>query len=100
MNRKKFYISGLVGGVASFFGGYLIYGVLFADVLAKNKKGRTPLHAAADIGNLAAVEYLLSVGADVEAKDKEGNTARILANKKSHLSVVKAIDAYIAVTEA
>jgi len=36
MNRKRFYISGLVGGIASFFGGYLIYGVLFADILAKN----------------------------------------------------------------
>ncbi len=41
MNRKKFYISGLVGGVASFFGGYLIYGVLFAEVLAKNAGSAT-----------------------------------------------------------
>lgn len=36
MNTQKFLISGVVGGVVSFFAGYLIYGLLLADFFAKN----------------------------------------------------------------
>ena len=33
MNAKKFWISGLIGGVVSFFVGFAIYGVLLANVM-------------------------------------------------------------------
>jgi len=36
MNTQKFLVSGIVGGIVSFFGGYLIYGVLLMDFFAKN----------------------------------------------------------------
>jgi len=46
-----------------------------ADVNAKSKFGRTPLHSAADPGrNKEIVELLIAEGADVHAKDHEGRT--------------------------
>ena len=36
MNTQKFLVSGIVGGIVSFFAGYLIYGLLLADFFAKN----------------------------------------------------------------
>lgn len=36
MNTQKFLVSGIVGGIVSFFGGYLIYGLLLADFFSKN----------------------------------------------------------------
>ncbi|HET6575268.1 MAG TPA: ankyrin repeat domain-containing protein [Fimbriiglobus sp.] len=69
---------------------------LGADPLRANKDGCTPLMAAAGIGTLApdeeagtepealaAVEYLLSLGADVNAVDKNGETAMHGAAYKS-----------------
>ena len=45
-----------------------------ADVNAKNKEGKTPLHHAADEGHQEVVEMLIANGADVNAKEKDGNT--------------------------
>ncbi len=69
---------------------------LGADPLLANKDGCTPLMAAAGIGTfapteeagtepeaLAAVEYLLGVGADVNAVDRNGETAMHGAAYKS-----------------
>src|SRR5262249_46546931 len=69
---------------------------LGADPLLPNKDGCTPLMAAAGIGctapdeeagtepeALAAVEYLLSLGADVNTVDKNGETAMHGAAYKS-----------------
>ena len=69
---------------------------LKADPLLTNKDGCTPLMAAAGIGTLApteeagtepeclaAVEYLLSLGADVNAVDQNGETAMHGAAYKS-----------------
>ena len=69
---------------------------LGADPLLANKDGCTPLMAAAGIGTLApdeeagtepealaAVEYLLSLGADVNTVDKNGETAMHGAAYKS-----------------
>lgn len=36
MNTQKFLVSGIVGGLVSFFAGYLIYGLLLMDFFAKN----------------------------------------------------------------
>ena len=36
MNTQKFLVSGIVGGIVSFFAGYLIYGLLLMDFFTKN----------------------------------------------------------------
>ncbi len=36
MNTQKFLVSGIVGGIISFFGGYLVYGLVMMDFFAKN----------------------------------------------------------------
>jgi ankyrin repeat protein len=41
----------------------------------ENERGQRPLHYAADEGRTAAVELLISRGADVNAKDYYGHTA-------------------------
>lgn len=79
---------------------------LGADPLRPNKDGCTPLMAAAGIGCLApdeeagtepeaiaAVEYLLSLGGDVNAVDKNGETAMHGAAYKSLPKVVELLAA-------
>lgn len=41
MNTQKFLVSGIIGGIVSFFAGYLIYGVLLMDFFAKNAGSAT-----------------------------------------------------------
>ena len=36
MNTQKFLVSGIVGGIVSFFAGYLVYGLLLMDFFAQN----------------------------------------------------------------
>ena len=36
MNIQKFLVSGIVGGIVSFFGGYLVYGLVMMDFFSKN----------------------------------------------------------------
>jgi len=45
-----------------------------ADINAKDKRGETPLHSAAFLGNIRMVEFLVLKGADINAKDKDGYT--------------------------
>jgi cytohesin len=45
-----------------------------ADVNAKDSQGQTPLHFAAQQGQLQAVDWLLKRGADVNARDAKGKT--------------------------
>ena len=56
-----------------------------ADVNARDNYGETPLHRAAYKGHVAAVRALMSGGANVNAKNKEGrtsvDTARLGMNK-------------------
>lgn len=50
---------------------------------------KTPLHLAADNGNLKAVKWLLSEGADPEAKDVLGLTPLDYARKEHQTAVVE-----------
>jgi len=50
--------------------------------------GNTPLHLAAEKGNLLVVEKLLDYGADMKAKNKSGDTPLHLAAEKGNLLIV------------
>ncbi|HEX8339144.1 MAG TPA: ankyrin repeat domain-containing protein [Pyrinomonadaceae bacterium] len=58
------------------------------DEANENVKGRTPLMLAAFRGNTAAVINLLERGADVNARDGDGDTALMFAAYKGHALVV------------
>lgn len=45
-----------------------------ADVNARNGRGQTPLHCAAERGHEGVVEFLIASGADVNAEDESGWT--------------------------
>ena len=45
-----------------------------ADVNARDKKDRTPLHAASYVGNERSVELLIERGADINSVDNKGRT--------------------------
>jgi uncharacterized protein len=51
-----------------------------ADVNVKDAKGYTALHGAAFRGDNEMVKYLVSLGADVHARTKDGDTVADLAN--------------------
>ena len=54
-----------------------------------NPKGKTPLHLAADKGQLDTVKELVATGADVNARNNEGYTPLHLATNKGQLDTVK-----------
>jgi ankyrin repeat protein len=58
------------------------------DEANDNVKGRTPLMLAAFRGDTAAVINLLERGADVNARDGDGDTALMFAAYKGHGLVV------------
>jgi len=55
------------------------------------ESARTPLMRAAQAGNLAKVQVLLSHGADTEMNDSEGRNALIGAASRGHYDVAKAL---------
>lgn len=55
---------------------------------ARNDRGRTPLHVAAQNGQNDIVKLLISKGADVEARSKWKYTALTFAAESSHQDVV------------
>ena len=60
-----------------------------ADVNAKDEEGRTALHLAVQIGNIAVVELLLKQGANIEATEhKYGDTALMNAAGSGKNSIV------------
>eukprot|EP01118_Nematostelium_gracile_P004823 TRINITY_DN15753_c0_g1_i1.p1 TRINITY_DN15753_c0_g1~~TRINITY_DN15753_c0_g1_i1.p1 ORF type:complete len:131 (-),score=55.92 TRINITY_DN15753_c0_g1_i1:134-526(-) len=52
---------------------------------------RTPLHWAADFGKVEVIQYLISKGAKVNAKDNYGITPLLAAVYESHTAAVKAL---------
>ncbi len=54
-----------------------------------NEKGNTPLIISASLGDLASVQDLLAYRADLNAYNKDGNTALIYAARYNHPQVIK-----------
>ena len=54
-----------------------------------NENGFSPIHFASRNGHLSIVEYLISKGANIEAKDKYGRTPLHYACQEKHLQIVE-----------
>ncbi|PRP81217.1 hypothetical protein PROFUN_02051 [Planoprotostelium fungivorum] len=59
------------------------------DPSSSNK--RTPLHWAADFNQTAIISYLLSKGADINAKDQYGITPLLAAVYEDHFDAAKTL---------
>ena len=59
------------------------------DINIEGYEEKTPLHYACEYGHLQIVEYLISKGANVNAKDKYGNHVIHYASKLGHLPIVQ-----------
>lgn len=55
----------------------------------KEVDGRPPIHYAADYGQTDVIHYLITKGADVNAKDKHGISALLAAIWEGHTDCVK-----------
>jgi ankyrin repeat protein len=51
--------------------------------------GQTPLHGAAERGNVAIVRFLLENGAEINAADKDNRIPLHLAAQNGHIEIVK-----------
>lgn len=51
---------------------------------ARSRNFRTPLHVASIRGNLGVIQALLMVGADINAKDIDGNTPCHFCSEYGH----------------
>ncbi|XP_046583501.1 G patch domain and ankyrin repeat-containing protein 1-like [Haliotis rubra] len=67
-----------------------------ADVNVQDLYGWMPLMCSAYAGHVGVVQTLLGLGADWDLCERKGRTARDLASKVGHGSIVKLIDATIA----
>jgi ankyrin repeat protein len=62
-----------------------------ANVEALNDWKQTPLHTAASMGNHTVVRYLLAKVKDINAADKDGMTALMIAAKNNKAECVRAL---------
>jgi ankyrin repeat protein len=62
-----------------------------ADVNVRQRHGWTPLHGAADHGDVDVVEALLAAGADPLARHDDGLDAAGIAESKGHVEVASRI---------
>ena len=62
-----------------------------AKVKAKDEEKRTPLHYAAESGQIAMAEFLLTKGAKVNAKDKYGMTPLYMATKNGYIDLCQTL---------
>ncbi|MGL4982723.1 MAG: ankyrin repeat domain-containing protein [Treponemataceae bacterium] len=74
------------------------------DINLPDKEGNTPLHTAASIDDIELCDYLLSVGAAINTKNKAGETAVFFAAKNKAFAAMnflleKKADAFIANAE-
>jgi ankyrin repeat protein len=60
-----------------------------ADVNATDDKGRRPLHYCARYNKKTAAQILVSNHADLEAKDKEGKTAAMIAVERKDYDLIR-----------
>jgi ankyrin repeat protein len=60
-----------------------------ADVEARDRNHRTPLHQAALCGHTDAARELLNRNADLNAQDRQGRTPLYLATLRKHADVVR-----------
>ena len=60
-----------------------------ANIEAKTKSERTPLHFACQNGSLPIIEYLIVKGANIEAKDEYQKTHLHFACECGHLEIVQ-----------
>lgn len=64
------------------------------------EKGSTPLHVAAKSGQASQIELLIVYGANIAAKDAQGNTATEIAKQNKHYSIAdRLIEASYEVTD-
>ncbi|KAK2521263.1 Ankdd1b [Columba livia] len=61
------------------------------DINALNHRQETPLHLAADLGNVELVEVLLKAGCKLKTTDKHGKTALAVASRSNHTLIVDMI---------
>ncbi|XP_078053518.1 uncharacterized protein LOC144478972 isoform X1 [Augochlora pura] len=59
------------------------------ELNATDKKGQAPLHYACAKGNLAAVEVLIGLNANMNAQDVEGNTPLHVATRTRHTAIAQ-----------
>ena len=58
-------------------------------LILKEKNDNTPLHCACEQGQLSIVQYLISKGANIEAKNTSGMTPLHDASSWSKIDVIK-----------
>jgi ankyrin repeat protein len=69
----------------------LIYENVGADMNVPDPLGRTPLHFAAEGGQLETFEYLVSLGAELDALDAKGDGIVCYAAVGGNLEIVKSV---------
>lgn len=60
-----------------------------SDINCKDKEGDTALHWAVLLNNLPMVQFLLTNGADVSAKNKKGNNSVMIACLNQRLDILR-----------